>query len=152
MHTYESDHEGPENEDQPTDRSGPSDLLSDNNNDAGESATEMTAEGAVNFSRPSGIFPGVETAIVLERGALGLGIGIDGGTDTALKRIVICELFKEGSAAKDGRLKPGDYLLQVKTQVIYSFLCKAYICQSFLIGESISMWIIKNRSSENIYY
>ncbi|MBN3297484.1 LNX1 ligase, partial [Amia calva] len=43
----------------------------------------------------------------------GLGIRIVGGKDTPLGNIVIQEILRESLAARDGRLAPGDHILEV---------------------------------------
>ncbi|CAH8569125.1 unnamed protein product [Dicrocoelium dendriticum] len=46
-------------------------------------------------------------------GRLELGISVVGGCDTPLVCVIIQEIFLDGLAAKDGRLKPGDQILEV---------------------------------------
>uniref|UniRef100_A0A914RK35 PDZ domain-containing protein n=1 Tax=Parascaris equorum TaxID=6256 RepID=A0A914RK35_PAREQ len=43
----------------------------------------------------------------------GLGLSIVGGSDTVLGTVVIHEVYPDGAAAVDGRLKPGDQVLEV---------------------------------------
>ncbi|VDO30259.1 unnamed protein product [Haemonchus placei] len=43
----------------------------------------------------------------------GLGLSIVGGSDTVLGTVVIHEVYPDGAAAHDGRLKPGDQVLEV---------------------------------------
>lgn len=43
-----------------------------------------------------------------------LGIRIVGGKDTPLGNIVIQEIVRDSLAARDGRLAPGDHILEVK--------------------------------------
>lgn len=48
-----------------------------------------------------------------------LGIRIVGGKDTPLGNIVIQEIVRDSLAARDGRLAPGDHILEVRdTEVI----------------------------------
>jgi multiple PDZ domain protein len=56
---------------------------------------------------------GKETAIEIDKDGRGLGLSIVGGSDTVLKTIVIHEVYPDGAAAIDGRLKPGDQVLEV---------------------------------------
>ncbi|XP_046681916.1 ligand of Numb protein X 2-like isoform X2 [Homalodisca vitripennis] len=42
-----------------------------------------------------------------------LGITVVGGSDTALRCIVVQEVFPDGLVAQDGRLKPGDQLVEI---------------------------------------
>ena len=43
-----------------------------------------------------------------------LGLRIVGGKDTPLGNIVIQEVVRDSAAARDGRLAPGDHILEVK--------------------------------------
>lgn len=43
-----------------------------------------------------------------------LGLRIVGGKDTPLGNIVIQEIVRDSIAARDGRLAPGDHILEVK--------------------------------------
>jgi len=57
--------------------------------------------------------PGKETTIEVNKDKLGLGLSIVGGSDTLLGAILIHEVYPDGAAARDGRLKPGDQILEV---------------------------------------
>lgn len=57
--------------------------------------------------------PGKETLIEIDKGGHGLGLSIVGGSDTVLGTVVIHEVYPDGAAATDARLKPGDQLLEV---------------------------------------
>ncbi|XP_034035205.1 inaD-like protein isoform X2 [Thalassophryne amazonica] len=59
------------------------------------------------------IVPGQETVLEICKGRSGLGLSIVGGRDTQLDAIVIHEVYEEGAAARDGRLWPGDQILEV---------------------------------------
>lgn len=61
------------------------------------------------------IIPGRSNIIEIRKGKLGLGLKIIGGSDTILKAIIVYEVFKNGAAAKDSRLRPGDQLLEVNS-------------------------------------
>lgn len=56
---------------------------------------------------------GEETWIEIERGKLGLGLSIVGGSDTQLAGIIIHDIYATGAASKDGRLAIGDQILKV---------------------------------------
>lgn len=43
-----------------------------------------------------------------------LGLRIVGGKDTPLGNIVIQEIIRDSLAARDGRLAPGDHILEVR--------------------------------------
>ena len=53
-----------------------------------------------------------------------LGLRIVGGKDTPLGNIVIQEIVRDSLAARDGRLAPGDHILEVREgiSVRYSLL------------------------------
>lgn len=59
------------------------------------------------------IKPGRETTIEITKEKIGLGLSIVGGTDTPLGAIIIHEVYPDGAAALDGRLRPGDQILEV---------------------------------------
>lgn len=67
-------------------------------------------------------------------GRLELGISIVGGCDTPLVCVIIQEIFLDGLAAKDGRLKPGDQILEVNgrdfSYVTHYQACQALSCVS----------------------
>ncbi|XP_068250097.1 multiple PDZ domain protein-like isoform X3 [Palaemon carinicauda] len=62
------------------------------------------------------IKPGRETTIEIVKEKMGLGLSIVGGSDTLLGAIIIHEVYPDGAAAKDGRLKPGDQILNVNNE------------------------------------
>ncbi|XP_069993996.1 multiple PDZ domain protein isoform X5 [Penaeus vannamei] len=62
------------------------------------------------------IRPGRETTIEIVKEKMGLGLSIVGGSDTLLGAIIIHEVYPDGAAAKDGRLKPGDQILNVNNE------------------------------------
>lgn len=62
------------------------------------------------------IKPGRETTIEINKDKMGLGLSIVGGSDTLLGSIIIHEVYADGAAAKDSRLKPGDQLLSVNNE------------------------------------
>lgn len=59
------------------------------------------------------IKPGKETTIEITKERIGLGLSIVGGSDTPLGVVLIHEVYPDGAAALDGRLKPGDQILEV---------------------------------------
>ncbi|XP_064477529.1 multiple PDZ domain protein-like isoform X2 [Ornithodoros turicata] len=62
------------------------------------------------------IKPGKETTIEITKEKLGLGLSIVGGSDTPLGAVIIHEVYPDGAAAMDGRLRPGDQILEVNTE------------------------------------
>jgi len=62
------------------------------------------------------ISPGKETTVEINKDKMGLGLSIVGGSDTLLGVIIIHEVYPDGAAAKDGRLKPGDQILEVNSE------------------------------------
>ncbi|XP_063241818.1 multiple PDZ domain protein isoform X2 [Bacillus rossius redtenbacheri] len=62
------------------------------------------------------IVVGKETTIEINKDKMGLGLSIVGGSDTLLSVIIIHEVYPDGAAAKDGRLKPGDQILEVNSE------------------------------------
>ncbi|KPM05551.1 multiple pdz domain protein, partial [Sarcoptes scabiei] len=44
---------------------------------------------------------------------MGLGLSIVGGCDTPLNAVIIQEIYANGAADVDGRLKPGDQILEI---------------------------------------
>lgn len=64
-----------------------------------------------------GVEPGKETLIEIDKDGKGLGLSIVGGSDTVLGTVVIHEVYPDGAAAVDGRLKPGDQVLEVRISV-----------------------------------
>jgi len=81
------------------------------------------------------IIPGQDTTIQIvkdkddEGKPMGLGLSIVGGSDTLLGAIFIHEVYEAGAAFKDGRLRPGDQILEVMKEdlrnVTHSFALHA---------------------------
>uniref|UniRef100_A0A8D8SWY8 Patj homolog n=1 Tax=Cacopsylla melanoneura TaxID=428564 RepID=A0A8D8SWY8_9HEMI len=59
------------------------------------------------------IVPGKEVLIEINRDKTPLGINIVGGNDTRVGGILVHDIFPEGGAAKDARLKFGDQILEL---------------------------------------
>ncbi|PAV77592.1 hypothetical protein WR25_14179 [Diploscapter pachys] len=78
-------------------------------------STAGTAARKKSFSmeRTIPIETGKETMIEIDKEGKGLGLSIVGGSDTVLGTVVIHEIYPDGAAAKDGRLQPGDQVLEV---------------------------------------
>lgn len=56
---------------------------------------------------------GEETLVEIERGKMGLGLSIVGGSDTQLPGIIIHDIYQNGAAYRDRRLAIGDQILRV---------------------------------------
>eukprot|EP00118_Oscarella_pearsei_P002924 m.12210 g.12210 ORF g.12210 m.12210 type:complete len:2074 (+) comp23876_c0_seq1:117-6338(+) len=92
--------------------------------DAGEDTSlEIEREG---HARPDSLITGYDSlaadgevmSIDLTKGNKGMGFSLTGGSDVG-RSIAVKKIFESGTAAKDGRLKPGDLLIEVngrKTQ------------------------------------
>jgi hypothetical protein len=78
-----------------------------------DSSASLTATASASYSSLCPIEPGRETTIEINKDKMGLGLSIVGGKDTLLGSIIIHEVYPDGAAAKDGRLRPGDQILQV---------------------------------------
>lgn len=59
------------------------------------------------------VLEGEISHIEIPRVATNLGITIVGGADTALRCVVVQEVFPEGLVSQDGRLRPGDQLIEI---------------------------------------
>ncbi|GMR37357.1 hypothetical protein PMAYCL1PPCAC_07552, partial [Pristionchus mayeri] len=83
------------------------------------SSAETTLQSVENIRKKSftgdkvPIDAGKETAIQIDKDGKGLGLSIVGGSDTVLGTVVIHEVYPDGAAAADGRLRPGDQVLEV---------------------------------------
>lgn len=81
------------------------------------------AAAAVNHPATCDIVPGADTVIEITKDKdedgkpMGLGLSIVGGSDTLLGAIFIHEVYEKGAAHKDGRLRPGDQVQNVKVWV-----------------------------------
>lgn len=79
-------------------------------------------------SRPP-ILEGEITHVDIPRTQTALGITIVGGADTPLRCVVVQEVFPDGLVAQDGRLQPGDQIIEVDgvdmTLATHQTVCQA---------------------------
>jgi C-terminal processing protease CtpA/Prc len=78
------------------------------------------------------------TVIEIERGRLGLGLSIIGGTDTHIPSILVHDIFENGAAYKDNRLCVGDQILS----------CNDYDLKSLKHEEALN--ILRRQSTDFI--
>ncbi|XP_042233170.1 ligand of Numb protein X 2-like [Homarus americanus] len=75
------------------------------------------------------ILEGEISHIEIPRGHTALGITIVGGADTPLRCVVVQEVFPDGLVAQDGRLQPGDQIIEVDgvdmTSATHQVVCQA---------------------------
>ncbi|KAG1663838.1 Multiple PDZ domain protein [Nymphon striatum] len=92
-----------------------SNLTFETNLDTGESFEISDTEGLGSDAKNCAIIPGKINNIEICKEKMGLGLSIVGGSDTPAV-IIIHEVYPDGAAAKDGRLKPGDQILEVNSE------------------------------------
>ncbi|VDO48867.1 unnamed protein product, partial [Schistosoma margrebowiei] len=96
---------------------------------------------------------GTETEISIAiNNSCGLGIGCIGGCETALNVPVIHEIYPNGAAAKDGRLRPGDRISNVNriSLVGVPFLEAMNKLQMAYISKSSMIKLDSDDENENI--
>ncbi|KAL3842316.1 hypothetical protein ACJMK2_020346 [Sinanodonta woodiana] len=95
------------------------------------------------------VIEGEVSTIEIQRHHAELGISIVGGCDTPLSCLVIQEVFPAGEVAKDGRLKPGDQILEVNgedlTQATHYHAKKA-LCHYFPVCR---LTLYREKAEEN---
>uniref|UniRef100_A0A4D5R9T9 E3 ubiquitin-protein ligase LNX n=1 Tax=Scolopendra viridis TaxID=118503 RepID=A0A4D5R9T9_SCOVI len=92
--------------------------LSNNNEENRESHNLNSSLSCISLPKPEGdpqafIVEGELSKIEIQRTSSALGIRIVGGCDSPLRCIVVQEIFPDSLIAQDGRLKPGDQLIEV---------------------------------------
>lgn len=100
------------------------------------------------------IVPGQETMIEIDKGGRGLGLSIVGGSDTVLGAVVIHEVYSDGAAAKDGRLEPGDQVLEVNSINIVpsaNRTCFCFISNFFPIRSMVKHFVTFHTTRRSIF-
>ncbi|CAH1392546.1 unnamed protein product [Nezara viridula] len=69
-----------------------------------------------NFAATAPIISGEESTIEINKDKMGLGLNIVGGSDTPMGAVVVNEIYPDGAAFKDRRLKPGDQILEINNE------------------------------------
>ncbi|XP_022238932.1 inaD-like protein [Limulus polyphemus] len=77
------------------------------------SSTSSSSQDLTQNPRTCEILPGRGVTIEIIKEKSGLGLSIVGGYDTPLRTVLIHEIYPDGAAAVDGRLKPGDHIREV---------------------------------------
>ncbi|KAG8185095.1 hypothetical protein JTE90_029707 [Oedothorax gibbosus] len=100
---------------QHTDAPVPSSAVLSESNCAESSPTSSlpSQEEPLPDPRKCEIKAGRETTLEITKEKMGLGLSIVGGSDTPLSTVIIHEVYPDGAAALDGRLRPGDQILEV---------------------------------------
>ena len=70
------------------------------------------------------IVPGRESRITIFKGSQVLGLTVIGGVDTYLHNIIIERIIPGSSAATDGRLRPGDRIMEVNDVSLSEATCE----------------------------
>ena len=82
----------------------------------------------------------------IPRTSSSLGITIVGGSDTPLRCVVVQEVFPDGLVASDGRLQPGDQIIEINgidmtcashaqvIHLVWHINCKARQCSTLLLS------------------
>ncbi|XP_076055083.1 ligand of Numb protein X 2-like [Oratosquilla oratoria] len=82
----------------------------------------------VGLARPP-VLEGQISHVDIPRTSTSVGLAIVGGTDTPLRCVVIQEVFPDGVVAQDGRLQPGDQIIEVNgvdmTSATHHQVCQA---------------------------
>ncbi|XKL59691.1 hypothetical protein PGB90_000707 [Kerria lacca] len=119
-----------------------------------DGATTSTLEPSTLLEEPidpltSPIKPGRECTIEINKDKMGLGLSIVGGCDTLLGVIIVHEIFSDGAAAKDGRLKPGDQILEVNSEDFRSIPHKKALTALRQTPSKITMVVYRDESIAN---
>ncbi|XP_044740742.1 inactivation-no-after-potential D protein isoform X2 [Chrysoperla carnea] len=95
------------------------------------------------------ILPGKETVIEITTESKALGLSFVGGKDTLLpKGIIVNEVYPNGSLAKDGRVKPGDQLLEVNGVKLADVTYTAASCAIRQIQPKVRLTVFRPEKPE----
>ncbi|XP_067127955.1 multiple PDZ domain protein-like isoform X3 [Centruroides vittatus] len=94
------------------------------------------------------IKPGQETTIEINKEKTGLGLNIVGGNDTPLNAIIIHEVYPDGAAATDGRLQPGDQIVELNGENFRN-VCHEYAITALQKSPSIVQLTVYREPGSN---
>ncbi|XP_065309862.1 multiple PDZ domain protein-like isoform X3 [Dermacentor albipictus] len=94
------------------------------------------------------IRPGRPTAIEITKEKLGLGLSIVGGSDTPLGAVIIHEVYPDGAAAMDGRLRPGDQILEVNGEDLREACHEAAIAALRQTSSVVRMLVLREEEPQ----
>ncbi|XP_037528743.1 multiple PDZ domain protein isoform X1 [Rhipicephalus sanguineus] len=94
------------------------------------------------------IRPGRPTAIEITKEKLGLGLSIVGGSDTPLGAVIIHEVYPDGAAAMDGRLRPGDQILEVNGEDLREACHEAAIAALRQTSSVVRMQVLREEEPQ----
>jgi len=65
---------------------------------------------------------GCVSVVDLNKGQTGLGLSLAGNKDRTRMSVFVCGMHPQGSAAKDGRVRVADEILEVRSLNVFHFL------------------------------
>ena len=74
----------------------------------------MSSPPAEKIQKKYGDLPGEVLLIELQKGSNGLGLSLAGNKDRTRMSVFVCGLNPQGNAFKDGRIRTGDEILEVR--------------------------------------
>ncbi|KAI4790848.1 hypothetical protein KUCAC02_034363, partial [Chaenocephalus aceratus] len=83
------------------------------------SSSSSSSSSAERCCERYGELPGELLSVELEKERQGLGISLAGNRDRSRLSIFVVGLHPGGPAARDGRIRVGDELLEINNQVLY---------------------------------
>ena len=101
-------------------------------------------------SLPTAIVPGKDCRITIFKGSQVLGLTIVGGVDTYLHSIIIERVIPDSPAAKDGRLHPGDRILEVNDVSLSEATCDDALAALQLPSPFIHLTVRRDHARETL--